>query len=114
MKIAVIGGGIFGITTAFTLGKEHDVELFEKKNDLLKAASGSNQYRVHRGYHYPRSMGTVLEIIKSENSFQEIFSEAIVNHYEHYYCIAKKTVLLLLHNSLIFVLDMDWKLKNQN
>tara|TARA_B100000949_G_scaffold228126_1_gene235290 strand:- start:7 stop:1056 length:1050 start_codon:yes stop_codon:yes gene_type:complete len=93
MKIAVIGGGIFGITTAFTLGKEHDVELFEKKNDLLKAASGSNQYRVHRGYHYPRSMGTVLEIIKSENSFQEIFSEAIVNHYEHYYCIAKKNSL---------------------
>ena len=30
MKIAVIGGGIFGITTAFTLGEEHDVELYEK------------------------------------------------------------------------------------
>ena len=45
MKIAVIGGGIFGITTAFTLGEEYDVELFEKNNDLLKAASGSNQYQ---------------------------------------------------------------------
>lgn len=93
MKIAVIGGGIFGITTAFTLGKEYDVELFEKNNDLLKAASGSNQYRVHRGYHYPRSMETVLEIMKSENSFQKIFSQATVNHYEHYYCIAKKNSL---------------------
>ena len=93
MKIAVIGGGIFGIATAFTLGKEYDVELFEKNNDLLKAASGSNQYRVHRGYHYPRSMETVLEIMKSENSFQKIFSQATVNHYEHYYCIAKKNSL---------------------
>ena len=93
MKIAIVGGGIFGITTAFTLGEEYDVELFEKNNDLLKAASGSNQYRVHRGYHYPRSMETVLEIMKSENSFQKIFSQATVNHYEHYYCIAKKNSL---------------------
>ena len=93
MKIAVIGGGIFGITTAFTLGKEYDVELFEKNNDLLKAASGSNQYRIHRGYHYPRSMETVLEIMKSENSFQKIFSSTTVNYYEHYYCIAKKNSL---------------------
>ena len=93
MKIAVIGGGIFGVTTAFMLANENHVELFEKNNDLLKAASGSNQYRIHRGYHYPRSMETVLEIMKSENSFQKIFSQATVNHYEHYYCIAKKNSL---------------------
>jgi len=93
MKIAVIGGGIFGVTTAFTLANENHVELFEKNNDILKAASGSNQYRVHRGYHYPRSKETVLEIMKSENSFKEIFSEAIVSNYDHYYCIAKKNSL---------------------
>ena len=93
MKIAVIGGGIFGITTAIILGKDHDVELFEKNDDLLKSASGSNQYRVHRGYHYPRSPDTVIGIIKSENSFKEIFSDAIVNDYEHYYCISKKNSL---------------------
>ena len=93
MKIAVIGGGIFGVTTAFMLANENHVELFEKNNDILKAASGSNQYRVHRGYHYPRSKETVLEIMKSENSFKEIFSEATVSHYDHYYCIAKKNSL---------------------
>ena len=58
------------------LANENHVELFEKNNDILKAASGSNQYRVHRGYHYPRSKETVLEIMKSENSFKEIFSES--------------------------------------
>ena len=93
MKIAVIGGGIFGVTTALMLANENHVELFEKNNDILKAASGSNQYRIHRGYHYPRSKETVLEILKSENSFKEIFSEATVNHYDHYYCIAKKNSL---------------------
>ena len=93
MKIAVIGGGIFGIAAAIILGKGHDVELFEKNDDILKAASGSNQYRVHRGYHYPRSPETVTGIIKSENSFKELFSEAIVNDYEHFYCISKKNSL---------------------
>ena len=33
MKIAVIGGGIFGVTAAFTLSKHHNVELFEKNNE---------------------------------------------------------------------------------
>ena len=108
MKIAVIGGGIFGITTAFTLGEEYDVELFEKNNDLLKAASGSNQYRVHRGYHYPRSIKTVLEIMKSENSFKKIFSDRqLLVIMSIIIALQKKTVLLLLYNLLIFVLNMD-------
>ena len=93
MKIAVIGGGIFGITAAIVLGKENHVELFEKNDDLLKSASGSNQYRVHRGYHYPRSPETVIGIIKSENSFKEIFSEAIITNFEHFYCISKNNSL---------------------
>ena len=102
MKIAVIGGGIFGITTAFTLGEEYDVELFEKNNDLLKAASGSNQYRVHRGYHYPRSMKTVLEIMKSE-----YFHKQLLTIMSTIIALQKKTVSLLLYNLLIFVLNMD-------
>tara|TARA_B110000014_G_scaffold254632_1_gene235445 strand:+ start:324 stop:1373 length:1050 start_codon:yes stop_codon:yes gene_type:complete len=93
MKIAVIGGGIFGITTAIILGKNNDVELFEKNDDILKSASGSNQYRVHRGYHYPRSPETVTGIIKSENSFKELFSEAIATNFEHFYCISKNNSL---------------------
>ena len=93
MKIAIIGGGIFGITTAIILGKNNDVELFEKNDDILKSASGSNQYRVHRGYHYPRSPETVIGIIKSENSFKEIFSEAIITNFEHFYCISKNNSL---------------------
>ena len=93
MKIAIIGAGIFGITTAIVLGKNNDVELFEKNDDILKSASGSNQYRVHRGYHYPRSPETVTGIIKSENSFKKLFSEAIVTNFEHFYCISKNNSL---------------------
>ena len=93
MRIAVVGGGIFGIIVSITLAKNHQIELFERNNELLQSASGSNQYRIHRGYHYPRSPDTVKDIIRSENSFKETFSEAIANQYDHYYCIAKKNSL---------------------
>ena len=29
------------------------------EDDIMKAASGINQYRIHRGYHYPRSFETI-------------------------------------------------------
>jgi hypothetical protein len=93
MKIAVIGAGIFGISSAIELAEIHQVEVFERNNGILQSASGSNQYRVHRGYHYPRSQDTVEEIIKSEKSFKQVFSEAILTHFEHYYCIAKENSL---------------------
>lgn len=111
MKIAVIGGGIFGITTAITLAKEHDVDLFEKNDDILKSASGSNQYRVHRGYHYPRSPETVLGIIKSENSFKQVFSKAIVNDYEHYYCISNKNSLTSAEKFITFCNEFNLKIE---
>ena len=57
MKIAVVGGGIFGITSAWKLAqKGHGVDLYEKQPDILTAASGINQYRLHKGFHYPRSV----------------------------------------------------------
>ena len=93
MRIAIVGGGIFGITASIILAKNHQVELFEKNNELLQSASGSNQYRIHRGYHYPRSPDTVNDIIESESSFKEIFSDAILTDFEHYYCIAKENSL---------------------
>ena len=93
MRIAIVGGGIFGITASIILGKNHKVELFEKNNELLQSASGSNQYRIHRGYHYPRSPDTVKDIIESENSFKEVFSDTMLTNFEHYYCIAKENSL---------------------
>ena len=93
MRIAIVGGGIFGITASIILAKNHQVELFEKNNELLQSASGSNQFRIHRGYHYPRSPDTLKDIIESESSFKEIFSDAMLTDFEHYYCIAKENSL---------------------
>jgi hypothetical protein len=94
MKIAVVGGGIFGVTISTRLSKNHTVDLFEKNGDIMLAASDINQCRVHRGYHYPRSNSTVKEVLDANISFTEEFSEAIMNNTENYYCISKKDSLV--------------------
>lgn len=91
MKVAVVGGGIFGATAAlFAARAGHDVSLYEKLDSLLKAASGINQYRLHRGYHYPRSRDTAKAAMHAEASFQKEFQEAVIQNGDHYYAIAKE------------------------
>jgi len=58
MKIAVIGGGLTGLTAAFLLSKSHDVTVFEKENYLGGMASSyriewdGNIYSISRTYHH--------------------------------------------------------------
>lgn len=89
MKIAIIGGGIFGVTIAFRLAKLYSVDLFEKNNDILMAASDINQCRIHRGYHYPRSDSTVKEVLDANDSFTKEFDDAIMKDSVSYYCLSK-------------------------
>lgn len=74
-KVAVVGAGIFGITSALTLSENLDVTLFEKNDDILQNASSINQYRLHRGYHYPRSIETALTSKEGTNTFTDVFNE---------------------------------------
>lgn len=94
IKVAVVGGGIFGVTVAAELADEgHDVDLFEQHRDLLMAASGINQYRLHRGYHYPRSPETARAAKASETSFRSAYGPAVIDEYDHFYAIAKRDSL---------------------
>lgn len=95
MKIAVVGGGIFGVTAATALSQAgFRVDLFERYNDILQAASGINQYRLHRGYHYPRSPETIISSMEAEALFRDQFREAIIDDNDHYYCIASEKSLV--------------------
>jgi hypothetical protein len=88
-SVAVVGGGVFGATAAIELANRgFQVDLFERRNDLLQAASGINQYRLHRGYHYPRSLATAIECRDSEQTFRDAFGKAVVDSEEHYYAIS--------------------------
>ncbi len=94
MKIAIVGAGIFGCTVATKLSKYHDVHLFDRYNDIMLAASRTNQLRLHRGYHYPRSPETVSDLLKSIDFFINEYKEAIIDNFEHYYCISKEKSLV--------------------
>lgn len=94
-KVAVVGGGIFGVTTAVRLARDgHSVELFEREPEILRAASGINQLRLHRGYHYLRSAETTIESIRTEISFRREYGDAIIDSGDQYYCIAKEGSLV--------------------
>jgi hypothetical protein len=89
-RVAVVGGGIFGSTAAIYAARSgHDVHLFEKQQNLLQAASGINQYRLHRGYHYPRSAETGRSCREAERSFLSEYAGAMTSGTRHLYGIAK-------------------------
>ena len=88
MKIAIVGAGFFGTTSAIILAKKHKVHLYEKENDIFLGASKKNQLRFHLGYHYPRSIKTVDEIKKNYNQFINFFGEKIFGNTKNLYGVA--------------------------
>jgi hypothetical protein len=89
-KIAVAGAGIYGATAAIRLAElGHQVTLFDPLG-VMRAASAINQYRVHSGYHYPRSPETITETLEARREFIEVFAPAIVQNSRHYYAIPRE------------------------
>jgi hypothetical protein len=89
-KVAVAGAGIYGATIAIRLAEHgHVVHLFDPLG-VMRAASAINQYRIHSGYHYPRSPETIQETLEARTEFMEAFGPAIVRNSRHYYAIPKE------------------------
>jgi hypothetical protein len=108
LHVAVVGGGIFGATAAVELARHgHRVELFEREEDILRAASGINQYRLHRGYHYPRSRDTAVDCRDSEPAFRDAFPEAIIDSPDHFYAISARDSLTSAHDYLEFCSQLE-------
>lgn len=93
-EAAVIGGGFVGLKTAIYLRENgyKDVTLIEAGSDLASRASKYNQFRVHRGYHYPRDTDTALESADSYEKFIHDYAEAIVPGTKSYYAITKDSL----------------------
>ena len=91
-KALVVGGGIFGTTAAIALAHDgYQVELHEELEDVMMAASDINQYRLHKGYHYPRSKETAQECLDGLKTFKRKYEDCVVNgNIEHYYAISSE------------------------
>jgi hypothetical protein len=89
-KVAVAGAGIYGANIAIRLAEQgHSVRLFDPLG-ILQATSVINQYRIHSGYHYPRSPETISETLEARAEFMEAFFPAIVRNSRHYYAIPQQ------------------------
>src|SRR5437899_48471 len=89
-KVAIAGAGIYGATAAIRLAEDgHQVDLFDPCG-IISSASAINQYRIHSGYHYPRSPETIAEVQETRNEFIETFGASIVRNSSHYYAIPKQ------------------------
>ena len=111
-RIAIIGAGIFGTTCAIRLAsKGHDCILFEKEKEILSCASRVNQYRFHRGYHYPRASETVNQLKNTQYRFQEEYGAAIDNGITNIYALAKEKSLVNFDQYINFLKTNSLKYK---
>lgn len=88
-RIAIIGGGIFGVTAALEFARFGDVVLYEKNEQLMGEGTYANQYRHHFGYHYPRSIETVRQCAAATKDFEGVWGAAIRRDFPAYYAVAK-------------------------
>ena len=91
-KIAVIGGGIFGLEIATALmGAGHKVTLFEKENGVMLRTTSNNQNRLHLGLHYPRDMKTARQSRFGFDKFIKKYPGSVRTGFTNYYAVSTES-----------------------
>jgi hypothetical protein len=93
VKIGIIGGGFYGCYIAKKLSLKHKVTIIDKNASILMEAAKYNQYRLHQGYHYPRSEETIKQTFLGYKKFKKEFKEFIYFPKQNYYLIHKNSQL---------------------
>ena len=108
-KVLVVGGGIFGTTASVALATSgYDVTLHEELDSIMRCATGINQYRLHKGYHYPRSKETAQECLGGMKSFKRKYGDSVVNgDINHFYAISSRDSLVSREEYIQFLDDME-------
>lgn len=108
----IVGGGLFGLTTAIILAENGiNVTVLEKNLDVLKEASLVNQNRIHYGYHYPRSSETGRESIQGMDAFLKYYGDCINDSFTKYYAISKNNSHVNANEFVKFATDLDISLE---
>ena len=94
MKIAIVGGGFYGCyiaTKILELKQNHKITIYEKNNKILSEAAINNQYRLHKGFHYPRSKKTIEQTLKGSRDFMKEFNKYVFFPKNNIYAIHLKS-----------------------
>ena len=120
-SVCIIGGGFYGCYVAKKITenfKNINVELYEKNSNLLTEAGKNNQYRLHLGFHYPRSIETIKQTQEGSKIFIKEFNNFISKPKKNIYLIHKKSLVNFEKYKKIFrKLKINFKeldLKNLN
>jgi len=120
-KILIVGAGWYGCHLGLFLKKKScSVRIYEKNTDIFQGSSGKNQFRLHQGYHYPRSSTTIQEAKSNYQKFKKKYAKFIKFPNNNIYCIARKKSLIdfgtflntLKANKLLFLKKKINFLKN--
>jgi hypothetical protein len=95
MNILIIGTGWNGLHLAHKLQNEHLVEVVEAGQDIFQKASGFNQFRHHKGYHYPRSFNTRKMILDNSLIFENEYGFCLKDIESAYYGISVEDTNIL-------------------
>ena len=93
-SICIIGGGFYGCYIAKKIKenfKNVDIEIFEKNSSLISEAGRNNQYRLHLGFHYPRSLATIKQTQEGSKIFIKEFKKFISKPKKNIYLIHKNS-----------------------
>ena len=81
----------------------------------MKSASVINQYRLHKGYHYPRSIETAIECMNGLKTFKRKYEQSVLNgKIEHYYAISSEDSLISKQEYINFLnkCNLDYTIVN--
>ncbi len=95
-SICIIGGGFYGCYIAKKIKEDFsnfNVNIYEKNNDLLTEAGKNNQYRLHLGFHYPRSLETIKQTQVGSKIFIKEFKKYISKPHKNIYLIHKRSLI---------------------
>jgi hypothetical protein len=114
MKIAIIGGGFYGCCIAYKLLYQFpkiQIFLFEKNHKLLAESAINNQYRLHQGFHYPRSFKTIEQTKEGFKKFYKEFKKFVYFPKKNYYLVHKESKISFVNYTAVFK-KFNLKFKN--
>jgi hypothetical protein len=95
MRIIVVGAGWYGCHIASALLEAgHDVVVADAAPVPLAGASGNNQFRLHMGLHYPRSLLTRQQTLDGYHRFLQRYPELTTDIPHNLYAVDARDSLL--------------------